>query len=60
MRQTAASEKRRAAVAARERLLTNLIRTRRTGLDPGTLSQAYAVPIDRVRDLIARNGGSIG
>lgn len=44
----------------REALLATCIRSRMLNLDPASLSKSYGVPEERVREIIKRNGGSIG
>lgn len=44
----------------REGILATHIRACTGILNPITLSQSYALPVERVRQIIARNGGKIG
>ena len=60
MRRTAKAVREAEAVAKREGLLAACILARRVQLDPASLRKSYGVPEDRVRQIIARNGGSIG
>jgi hypothetical protein len=43
---------------AREGTLAARIRAGGGPFDPTSLSRSYAVPVDRVREIIIRNGGS--
>lgn len=46
------------AVLQREGVLAEHIRAKRGDFNPETLSRSYGLPVDRVRQIITRNGGS--